>query len=234
MGGETAEEMAEDVNFSPVQNGFTRWHRSSSIFRMNDNTAGTVASSTSSTAIPPETTFSISLDLHHYKAGDVIAVYSLARTDQGWGFGVGSKGRDSQSVAPQSNIVNSRTNPQWFHVHSDSVLRGRIDWFSVPVTIKIGPQPGFFARNAPVDKSERFPGERMTNKTSMGAIVRSLMLAVMVIAVTMCCVFCREERDGTDVFSIWSEHQRITKQKISMDQFFSDEALELSTFSNLK
>lgn len=216
MGGETAEEMAEDVNFSPVQNGFTRWHHSEG--------------STSSTTIPPETIFSISLDLHHYKAGDIIAVYSLTRVDQGWAF----DDRDSQSVAPQSNIVNARTNPLWHHVRSDSVLRGRHDWFSVPVTIEIGPQPGFFERNVPAEKSVRITDEGFSGlpkKTSVSAIVRSLMLAFVVMAGTMCCVFCREGRDGTDVFSIWSEHRRITKQKISMDQFFKDESLELRSMS---
>ena len=182
--------MAEDVNFSPVQNGFTRWHHSEE--------------STSSTTIPPETTFSISLDLHHYKAGDIIAVYSLARVDQGWAF----DDRDSQSVAPQSNIVNARTNPQWHHVRSDLVLRGRHDWFSVPVTIEIGkcfhyclfkvskwkshyligmyqlgPQPGFFERNVPVEKSVRITDEGFSGlrkKTSVSTIVRSLMLAFVV------------------------------------------------------
>ena len=69
--------------------------------------------------IPPETTSSVSLELHHYKVGDIIAIYSLARTDQGWVlFGDG----DSiiSSIPAQSNIVNAKTNPQWFHVHYSS------------------------------------------------------------------------------------------------------------------
>lgn len=225
MGGETTEEMAEDVNFSPVQHGVTRWHRSASSFGMHDGAAG---AATSPTALLPETTFSVSLDLHHYKAGDVIAVYSLARTDQGWAFGGGTNGGDGRAAAAQSHIVNARTNPQWFHDHGDAVVRGRIDWFSVPVTIKIGPQPGFFEGNGPVETSVRVTDEGLANKSSVG-VIRALMLAVAVMAVTMCCVFCREERDGTDIFSIWSEHRRISKQKISLDQFFSEEAMELST-----
>ena len=135
MEGETAEEMAEDVNFTPVQSGVTRWHATSS------------SSSKKNMAIPPETTFSVSLDLHHYKVGDVIAIYSLARTDQGWVlFGDASDSRSSSiNIPAKSNVVNARTNPQWSHVHNTnsidggaSLIKGRLDWFSVPVTIEIG------------------------------------------------------------------------------------------------
>lgn len=123
MEGETAEQMAEDVSFTPAQRGVTRWHSSSS-------------SKDTSLAVAPETTFSVSLDLSHYNVGDVIAIYSLARTDQGWVVG------ESPSPA-QSNIVNARTNPQWSHMHTNSVdggslIKGHLDWFSVPVTVEIG------------------------------------------------------------------------------------------------
>lgn len=157
MEGETAEEMAEDVNFTPVQSGVTRW----------DSSGRKGADDPSSMAnIGTETTFSVSLDLRHYKVGDVIAIYSLVRTDQGWLLG-----GEASSFPAQSNIVNARTNPQWSHIHANakdggSLIKGRLvsdicclilrpfpthrqpndyvalellqDWFSVPVTIQIG------------------------------------------------------------------------------------------------
>ncbi len=92
--------MKEDVNFTPVQSGVTRWH---------SRTEGD-----SSTSIAPETTFSVSLDLSHYKVGDVVAIYSLARTDQDWVVG-------DSPVRAQSNVVNARTNPDWSHVHANSI-----------------------------------------------------------------------------------------------------------------
>lgn len=123
MEGETSEEMSEEVNFTPIQSGFTRWHSFA-----DDESPNVI--------IPPETLFSVSVDLSHYKVGDVIAIYSLARTDQDWLAG-------ESSIPAQSNIVNARTNPQWLHIHANaidggSLIKGRLDWFSVPVTIEIG------------------------------------------------------------------------------------------------
>jgi hypothetical protein len=123
MEGETSEEMAEEVNFTPIQSGFTRWHT------FSDNEIP-------ENLVPPETEFSVSIDLSPYKVGDVIVIYSLARTDQDWIIG-------ERSIPAQSNVVNARTNPQWSHVHESSIdggslIKGRLDWFSVPVTIEIG------------------------------------------------------------------------------------------------
>ena len=205
MEGETAEEMAEDINFSPVESGVTRWHYDPNNLRMGDT-------------IPTETAFSVSLDLSHYKVGDFIAIYSLARTDQGWVFG-------DSPIAAQSNVVNARTNPK-FTANGNSVIKGHLDWFSVPVTIEIGetpassfcdlysackifspstgltttgPQPGFFEGNDPVEKSVRMSdqGYQVAEKYDLKTIVYSLFMAVLVIAITFVCVFCREERDGT-------------------------------------
>lgn len=131
MEGETAEEMAEDVNFTPVQSGVTQWHPGD-----NDDK--------DSSLLPDETVFSLSLDLSHYKVGDVIAIYSLARTDQEWlSTGGNGSGESAGPIPAQSNVVNARTNPQWSHVHTNSIdgnslIKGRLDWFSVPITIEIG------------------------------------------------------------------------------------------------
>lgn len=175
--------------------------------------------------IAPETTFSVSLDLSHYKVGDVIAIYSLARTDQDWIL----DDNDSRSSlhAAQSNIVNARTNDD------SSLIEGRLDWFSVPVTIEIGPPPGFFEGNDPIETSVRVSDEGYESVVvnELDIIAYSLVMAVVVLIITVVCVFCREERDGTDICSVWSEHRQINKQRIKMDEFFYNESMELATLS---
>lgn len=280
MEGETSEEMAEEVNFTPVQSGFTRWRWHT----FNDDEIPDIL-------IPPETEFSVSIDLSPYKVGDIIVIYSLARTDQDWTIG--------ESLIPaQSNFVNARTNPQWSHVHASSIdggslIKGRLDWFSVPVTIEIGkckyiippsffvhiifskirllmdncvkcelgPQPGFFERSEPIETSIRLSDEwhGSSEKSQINAISLYLAMAVIVVFVTVFCVFCREERDGTvcvvalfshlylliipcdgsseptsfpqDICSIWTKRRRINSQRIKLDDFFRDESLELTTIT---
>ncbi|KAL7546410.1 hypothetical protein ACHAWF_009747, partial [Thalassiosira exigua] len=194
MEGESAEQMADDVNFTPVHSGFTRWHPSGS----SGGSDGTPSSS-ASVVPPPETTFSISLDLSDYNVGDVVAVYALARTDQGWASG------DGEAPA-RTHAANVRTDPTWSRVRASSadggegaLVRGRLDWFSVPVTIEIGPRPGFFEGNEPVETSVRPSDEGFepAGESGLDAVAYSLFMAVVAVAVTLFCVFCREERDGT-------------------------------------
>lgn len=56
MEGENEEEMKEDVSFTPVQSGVTRWHS----FINGDATMTTPVP-------PPEASFTVSLDLTHYQ-----------------------------------------------------------------------------------------------------------------------------------------------------------------------
>ena len=62
-----------------------------------------------------------------------------------------------------------------------------------------GPQPGFFEGNEPIETSVRAfdEGYNEPKTESVDVIAYSLFMAVVVIAITLCCVFCREERDGT-------------------------------------
>jgi len=211
MEGETAQEMEDDVSFTPVQNGITRWHPS----QLNGK-AG---------VIPAETTFTVSLDLSDYKVGDVIAIYALARTDQREYTG---------ENRPQSSFVNTRTNPDWSHSNkgmagSSSAVQGRLDWFSVPVTITIGAQPGFFQSKQPIETSLRVSDIGLVSNDSPGIedLFYPLLAAIIVVALVFFCAFCREESDGTDIFSVLKERRAIKRQKISMDEFFSEEAHSL-------
>jgi len=212
MEGETAQEMEDDVSFTPVQSGVTRWHPS----QLTNGAVG---------VMPAETTFSVSLDLSDYKVGDVVSIFALARTDQREYTG------ENQ---PQSSFVNARSNPDWLHTYtgidgSSSTVQGRLDWFSLPVTITIGEQPGFFSSNQPIETSVRFSDIGLVINVIPGIedLFYPILAAIIVVALVFFCAFCREESDGTDVFSVLKERRAIKRQKISMDDFFSEEALSL-------
>lgn len=208
---EDAETMNEEASFTPVQSGNTRWAHHDHSHIDSDELFG----------IPPETTFSVSLDLSHYKVGDIIDIYSLARTDQGWSGE--SENENGSSFTSQSNLVNARTES------------GRLDWFSVPVSIEIGPRPGFFESNDPIETSIRISdqGYEAIVESELNVIAYSLVMALIVVVVTVVCVFFREERDGTDVCSVWKERRQINKQRIKMDDFFANESLELTSMTTL-
>ena len=62
-----------------------------------------------------------------------------------------------------------------------------------------GPQPGFFEKNDPIETSVRISDEgyERIQEDELGLMAYSLVMAVLVLFVTVVCVFCREERDGT-------------------------------------
>ena len=124
----------------------------------------------------------------------------------------------------------------------------------------VGPQPGFFEGNEPIETPVRLSDEwhESIEKSELDVIALSLAMAMLVVVATVFCVFCREERDGTvsdaanicrspplcrvvfltnschqDICSIWSEHRRINRQKIILDDFFRNESLELTTTTTL-
>lgn len=79
------------------------------------------------------TTFSASLDISGFHAGDKIAVFAKARVDQDW---AGLLETAIPQQPPQSHVVNTRTNPDWYYKKDDGkIIQGRLDWYSVPVTI---------------------------------------------------------------------------------------------------
>eukprot|EP00956_Cyclotella_meneghiniana_P040950 scaffold210252_cov125-Cyclotella_meneghiniana.AAC.1 len=185
MEGETEEQMETDVTFAPVQSGITRWHP-----KHIDG----------DTAVRPETTFSLSLDLSRYKRGDVISIFTLARVDQKWVRGYFSE--EGQSSPPQSNIVNARTNPEWKILQPEmdsterqSSIKGQLDFFSVPVTVEIGSRPGLFEGSEIIDSSIRLEDSPFIKEESneTGVIVYALIMAVVTIVAVFFCTFCREK-----------------------------------------
>eukprot|EP00804_Cyclotella_cryptica_P015516 CCRYP_003559-RA/>CCRYP_003559-RA protein AED:0.01 eAED:0.01 QI:117/1/1/1/0.33/0.25/4/4045/860 len=221
--GETEEQMETEVTFTPVQSGATRWHSSHRDDKGDD------------VRIQPETRFSVTLDLSHYKAGDRVAIYSLARVDQKWVHGYFSGDMSSNENPPESNIVNARTNPEWIiqhgldHPERGSTIKGRLDFFSVPVTIEIGKQPGFFEGTDITESSIRLSDSELLDEASSedGLIFYSLFMAVLTIVSIFTCIFCRDSSDGTDIFAVLYARRKIMHQRISVDEFFRNEAAEL-------
>jgi hypothetical protein len=80
------------------------------------------------------TTFEGSIDLSGFSSGDSIVVLVSARVDQGWST---VPTNAAPNVPPQSHIVNARTNPRWSYKSNGKVVKGRLDWFSIPYTINI-------------------------------------------------------------------------------------------------
>lgn len=203
MEGETEQQMETEVTFTPIQSGATRWHSA----QREDKGDGV--------RVQPETRFSVSLDLSHYKAGDRVAIYSLVRVDQKWVHGHFSG--DSIQNPPQSNIVNARSNPDWTIQHGldsserGSAIKGRLDFFSVPVTIEIGKQPGFFEGTDIIELSTRLSDTEFVDEdaSAVGMIGYALSMAVLTIITIFTCIFCRDSSDGTDIFAVLSARRKI-------------------------
>ena len=199
MEGETEEQMETEVTFTPVQSGTTRW------YSLNQGKNEDITSQ-------PETTFSVTLDLSRYKVGDVIALYTLARVDQDW------FNENPEKNIPQSNIVNARTNPDWVISKdgSDSpqrkyIIKGQLDFFSVPVTIEIEDHPGFFESKSIAESSVRQSDTTFVEKEveTDGMIFYALLMAVLTVMVVFLCTFVREKSDGTDICSVLSTRRKI-------------------------
>merc|ERR1711862_127706 len=61
--------------------------------------------------------------------------------DKKWKKGHIDKGSlPNPNIPPQSHLVNSRTSTEWYHELDDKIIQGRIQYFSLPVTLVIGPE----------------------------------------------------------------------------------------------
>ena len=213
MEGETEEQMEAEVTFTPVQSGTTRWYSSD---QEKEN---------------PETTFSVTLDLSRYKVGDVIALYTLARVDQDWLL----HGHSEDNNYPQSNLVNARTNPDWIismnefdSLQRRYTIKGQLDFFSVPVTIEIEEHPGFFESTNIAESSVRLSDVAFVEQEiETDGIILYLVMAVLTIIVVFICTFCRENSDGTDIFSVLSARRKI--MHVSCAHTFTSTYFNLTT-----
>mmetsp|Transcript_15249 Transcript_15249/g.42201 ORF Transcript_15249/g.42201 Transcript_15249/m.42201 type:complete len:755 (-) Transcript_15249:40-2304(-) len=79
--------------------------------------------------------FSASMDVSDFKEHDMLVVMVSARVDQDWAT---QPGNVEPKKPPQSHMANARTNPDWHHESAGKVIQGRLDWFSIPLTIEVG------------------------------------------------------------------------------------------------
>jgi hypothetical protein len=79
--------------------------------------------------------FRATIPLDDFKQGDKIVVVASANVDQSWKK---QPKNIAPKVIPQSHIVNARTDPEYHHESNGKHIQGRIDWYSIPLTIVIG------------------------------------------------------------------------------------------------
>jgi hypothetical protein len=79
--------------------------------------------------------FRAQINARDFKVGDKIVLIARARVDQGWMDA--PLGDFEPKRGPQSHLTNARTNPDWNHEHEGKKVQGRLDWYSVPVTIVV-------------------------------------------------------------------------------------------------
>lgn len=79
--------------------------------------------------------FKASIPLEGLQPADKIVVIASARVDSSWAT---QPDNIAPKMPPQSHVVNVRTNPNWSHESNGKRIQGRLDWFSIPLTIVIG------------------------------------------------------------------------------------------------
>lgn len=96
--------------------------------------------------------FEASMDVSGFQSNDKIVVVAGAVVDQHWK----SVPKDyAPKVPPQSHVVNARTNPDWHHESAGKIVQGRVDWYSLPLTVVVGDNG---AESATVELSNRLDG----------------------------------------------------------------------------
>jgi hypothetical protein len=79
--------------------------------------------------------FTTKVDTSKLVKGDSIVVFAMAQVDTSWS---NQPADIDPQIPPQSHVVNARTNPDWeYKLTNGKLVKGRRDWYSVPVTITI-------------------------------------------------------------------------------------------------
>lgn len=76
--------------------------------------------------------FQSKINIKDLKAGDRVIVIASARVDQNWNL---PRAPNATLPSPQSHLTNARTNPDWNHLHNGKRIKGRLNWFSIPLAI---------------------------------------------------------------------------------------------------
>lgn len=110
--------------------------------------------------------FRAEIDTTGFKVGDEIVLLASARVDQHWEKGPKGNFEFEPKTAPQSHLANARTNPDWSHENEGKKVQGRLDWFSVPVTVVVN---DFDYRIGSLELYDRF-GPELHFGTGVGSL----------------------------------------------------------------
>lgn len=80
--------------------------------------------------------FSAIVDVSSLRAGDTLNIIASSRVDRSWAARPSSNVKPD--VLPQAHVVNARTNPDWHFESAGKHVKGRLDWFSIPISIVVG------------------------------------------------------------------------------------------------
>jgi hypothetical protein len=165
--------------------------------------------------ITDESVFTTEIDISQYEEGEIIAVYAVARVDQNW-YDI-SNSNIKDHLPPQSHWVNARTNPEWRYTVNDKTVQGQLDWFSIPITIRIGKS------NSPIiDVSKRTPEiieDVVHNNDSASRILKGILIGISAVVAISVCIFVREKSNGDDIFAIWKTRRDIYKSAIPQEEY---------------
>lgn len=169
--------------------------------------------------IVPEAVYRTSIDLSQYVAGDRIAVYAVARVDQSW---AGQEDNVLGSIRPQTNVVNARTDPLWRQEYvaddgTHKIVQGRLDWFSIPLTIEVGPP-----RAPMLETSVRSPMDDYSpdfQQLSTRGLFKALIVGAAFALVAVMCILAREASDGNDCFAVIRQRKRIRQTALPAEAY---------------
>ncbi len=183
--------------------------------------------------ITSDTVFSTTaLDLTSFSEGEMIAVYAVARVDQFF-YDINSAQKNVRDhLAPQSHLVNARVNPQWNQRGNDKVIRGRMDWFSIPITLRIGPPGSPIEEITSNDEPSYY--KEYEQQQQLYKILKGIAIGVGCALFIIVCLFVREKSNGNDICSIWSQRRSILSTAIPDDEYEPDILDEYEQRKHLK
>lgn len=143
------------------------------------------------------------MDVSDFELGEEIAIFAVARLDGSW---TGQPKNVGPELPPQAHVVNARTNPNWHHESAGKVIQGRLEWYSIPMTLVVGD-----------NQKQDGTGKRGTEKDEMTSWVSRHQIVFFAVCGALFVFFC--------AIFIKRRRRRRKYQKALMshtDDFFTD------------
>jgi hypothetical protein len=165
------------------------------------------------------------VDVSLLKVGDRLTVVASSIVDQSWTSRPTSNVKPD--LPPQAHVVNARTNPDWHYESAGKHVKGRLDWFSLPIDIVVGDYDNNVGQNqagreiTTIEVSNRFgqttgPGGAspfVPQESSFTKNHMSFMLAVLVgVCLVLILLMVAKRNDGA-----YTMHTNIDDEEDSWD-----------------